>query len=52
MTKSIKNQMYKKIGVLVFLLLIAAAATFASKAKTVELPDNKVNDQVETEPGE
>lgn len=52
MTKSIKNQMYKKIGVLVFFLLIAAAATFATKAKTVEPSTDKATDQAEAEASE
>lgn len=44
MTESIRNQMYKKIGVLICLLLIAAAATYAHKSKSVDPINDKAHE--------
>ncbi len=44
MTKSIKNRMYMKIAALIFLLLTAAAATFAKKVGNVDQPNDKAQE--------
>ncbi len=50
MTKTIKNRMYINIAMLIFLLLSAAAATFARKATAIGPPNSKAQG-TKVEPG-
>lgn len=44
MTRSIKKRMYRKIVILIFLILTALTATIANKIKTINLPENEAGE--------